>query len=104
MRTTSPAIAFLRRRAIGATLFAPTTLGRAVAKLGFVQADPIRAPARAQDLILRHRVADYRAGDMGGLTVWQRTEQYLRAAAVSSNGHGPRLVLYVDPVAPEFAQ
>lgn len=33
-------------------------------RLGFVQADPIRAPARAQDLVLRHRVADYRAGDL----------------------------------------
>ncbi|MEO8537959.1 MAG: crosslink repair DNA glycosylase YcaQ family protein, partial [Betaproteobacteria bacterium] len=30
----------------------------------FVQADPIRAPARAQDLTLRHRVAGYRAGDL----------------------------------------
>src|SRR5207244_4918848 len=29
-----------------------------------VQADPIRAPARAQDLILRHRVKDYQAGDL----------------------------------------
>ncbi|MBK7062522.1 MAG: winged helix DNA-binding domain-containing protein [Rubrivivax sp.] len=37
---------------------------RAIAKLGFVQADPIRAPARAQDLTLRHRVAGYRAGDL----------------------------------------
>src|SRR5690349_8384724 len=32
--------------------------------MGFVQADPIRSPARAQDLILRHRVKDYRAGDL----------------------------------------
>ena len=32
--------------------------------MGFVQADPIRAPARAQDLIVRHRVKDYRAGDL----------------------------------------
>jgi len=32
--------------------------------MGFVQADPIRAPARAQDLILRHRVKSYRAGDL----------------------------------------
>jgi uncharacterized protein YcaQ len=39
-------------------------LGRAIAALGFVQADPIRAPARAQDLILRHRVTGYRAGDL----------------------------------------
>ena len=46
------------------SLFAPTTLKRALHKLGFVQADPIRAPARAQDLILRHRVKDYRAGDL----------------------------------------
>ncbi|MBP6816430.1 MAG: YcaQ family DNA glycosylase, partial [Burkholderiaceae bacterium] len=37
---------------------------RAIRRLGFVQADPIRAPARAQDLILRHRVVDYRAGDL----------------------------------------
>jgi uncharacterized protein YcaQ len=54
----------LRRQAVARTLFAPTTLGRAIHKLGFVQADPIRAPARAQDLTLRHRVRDYRAGDL----------------------------------------
>ena len=47
----------LRRYAIARTLFAPTTLQRAIDTLGFVQADPIRAPARAQDLTLRHRVA-----------------------------------------------
>ena len=39
-------------------------LGEVVARLGFVQADPIRVPARAQDLILRQRVADYRAGQL----------------------------------------
>ena len=54
----------LRRYAVARTLFPPTTLGRAIERLGFVQADPIRAPARAQDLTLRHRVADYRAGDL----------------------------------------
>ncbi len=54
----------LRRYAIARSLFKPTTLGRAIGKLGFVQADPIRAPARAQDLTLRHRVAGYRAGDL----------------------------------------
>ena len=32
--------------------------------MGFVQADPIRAPARAQDLVLRHRVKKYLAGDL----------------------------------------
>src|ERR1700686_1187124 len=54
----------LRRYAISRSLFKPTTLKRAIDKLGFVQADPIRAPARAQDLTLRHRVAGYRAGDL----------------------------------------
>jgi uncharacterized protein YcaQ len=33
-------------------------------RLAFVQADPIRAPARAQDLTLRHRVKNYKAGDL----------------------------------------
>ncbi|HUB82961.1 MAG TPA: crosslink repair DNA glycosylase YcaQ family protein [Bryobacteraceae bacterium] len=54
----------LRRFAAARSLFPPTTLKRAVEKLSFVQADPIRAPARAQDLILRHRVKNYRAGDL----------------------------------------
>jgi uncharacterized protein YcaQ len=54
----------LRRYAIARSLFKPTTLQRAIGKLGFVQADPIRAPARAQDLTLRHRVVNYCAGDL----------------------------------------
>ena len=54
----------LRRYAVARSLFTPTTLPRAIAKLGFVQADPIRAPARAQDLTLRQRVKDYRAGEL----------------------------------------
>ena len=49
-------LAQLRRFAVARSLFKPTTLKRAIEKLGFVQADPIRAPARAQDLTLRHRV------------------------------------------------
>jgi len=59
-----PTLDDLRRYAVARTLFKPTTLARAIDKLGFVQADPIRAPARAQDLILRHRVTGYRAGDL----------------------------------------
>jgi len=54
----------LRAFAVTRSLFTPTTLKRALRKFGFVQADPIRAPARAQDLILRHRVKDYCAGDL----------------------------------------
>jgi uncharacterized protein YcaQ len=54
----------LRRFAVARTFFKPTTLKRALYRMGFVQADPIRAPARAQDLTLRHRVKDYVAGDL----------------------------------------
>jgi uncharacterized protein len=54
----------LRRFAVARSLFPPTTLQRALDALAFVQADPIRAPARAQDLTLRHRVSGYRAGDL----------------------------------------
>ncbi len=54
----------LRRYAVARTLFTPTTLPRALERLGFLQADPIRAPARAQDLTLRLRVKDYRAGEL----------------------------------------
>src|SRR5436305_7181390 len=54
----------LRRMAVTQSLFPPTTLKRAMERMQFVQADPIRAPARAQDLILRHRVREYRAGDL----------------------------------------
>ena len=54
----------LRHFTIARSLFKPTSLPRAIARLGFVQADPMRAPARAQDLILAHRVKDYRAGEL----------------------------------------
>lgn len=58
------AIVRLRERALSHTLFAAPTLAAALARLPFVQADPIRAPARAQDLIMRQRVAGYRVGDL----------------------------------------
>jgi uncharacterized protein len=54
----------MRRLAVTRSLFSPTTLGGAIDRLGFVQADPIRAPARAQDLTLRHRVRNYCVGDL----------------------------------------
>jgi len=60
----TPTIDDLRRFAVARSLFPPTTLERALERLGFVQADPIRAPARAQDLTLRHRVNNYHAGDL----------------------------------------
>ena len=57
-------IARLRERALRHTLFEAPSLAAALKRLPFVQADPIRAPARAQDLILRQRVAGYRVGDL----------------------------------------
>jgi uncharacterized protein YcaQ len=63
-RKSKVTLAHLKTRALAASLVPPTTLADAMTELGFVQADPIRAPARAQDLILRHRVAGYRVGDL----------------------------------------
>ena len=60
----APTLDDLRAYAVARTFFTPPTLPKAIARLGFIQADPIRAPARAQDLTLRHRVRDYRAGDI----------------------------------------
>lgn len=54
----------LRHFTVRRNFIPPTTLQRAIQRMGFVQADPIRAPARAQDLILRQRVKNYRAGDL----------------------------------------
>ncbi len=54
----------LRNFAVTNSLFPPTTLQNAMDQLGFIQADPIRSPARAQDLILRHRVRNYKVGDL----------------------------------------
>lgn len=39
-------------------------MAEAINRLGFIQADPIRSPARAQDLILRQRVSGYRVDDL----------------------------------------
>ena len=54
----------LRRFTVARSFSTPTTLKHALHRMGFVQADPIRAPGRAQDLILRQRVRNYRAGDL----------------------------------------
>ncbi|HTP98885.1 MAG TPA: crosslink repair DNA glycosylase YcaQ family protein [Casimicrobiaceae bacterium] len=54
----------LRAHAVGRSLRPAASLPEAIAAMRFVQIDPIRAPARAADLILRQRVAGYRAGDL----------------------------------------
>lgn len=54
----------IREWAVSHTLYPASSLETVLAQLQFVQADPIRAPARAQDLILRPRVQDYHADDL----------------------------------------
>ena len=60
----SPTLAQLRDYAAARTLQTEATVQGAIDRLGFVQADPIRAPARAQDLILMQRVQDYGTGEL----------------------------------------
>jgi len=57
-------LALLRRTAVARSLETFGDLQSALDALHFVQADPIRAPARAQDLMLRHRVPGYIAGEL----------------------------------------
>ncbi len=83
-------LADLRIFAVSRSLFKPVTLRRAIARLGFVQADPIRAPARAQDLTLRHRVNGYRAGDLERLYAKLPIEEdtFVNYGLVSNRVHG----------------
>ncbi|GAA1584901.1 crosslink repair DNA glycosylase YcaQ family protein [Kribbella sancticallisti] len=56
--------AWLRRQAVGWSFPRAGSLAAVLQDIEFVQADPIRSPARAQDLILRQRVRGYRVGDL----------------------------------------
>ena len=60
----TPSAAQVRAFAFVRSLGSKTDLRGAIHALGFVQNDPIRAPARAQDLILMQRVRGYKAGDL----------------------------------------
>ncbi|KAA1257973.1 hypothetical protein LF1_04640 [Rubripirellula obstinata] len=53
-----------RRRVVAGSFPQFNCLSEAVAGLQFIQADPIRSPARAQDLMLRQRIEGYQAGDL----------------------------------------
>ena len=53
-----------RQRLIAGSFPQYPDLAAAMEGLRFVQADPIRSPARAQDLMLRQRVASYQAGEL----------------------------------------
>ncbi len=60
----SRALRAMRAHAVARSLVPLPDVAAALQKLRFVQLDPIRAPARAADLILRHRVTGYRVGDL----------------------------------------
>jgi hypothetical protein len=83
-------LADLRRFAVGRSLFPPATLSGAIERMGFVQADPIRAPARAQDLTLRPRVGGYRAGDLDAAYATLPVEEdfFINYGFVSRAVHG----------------
>jgi len=90
----------LRRYAVARTLAASASPADAVGRLGFVQYDPIRAPACAQDLILRHRVAGYRAGDLDrAYAAHPLEEAYLHVYGVMPAAHARRLHPRGDDVA-----
>jgi uncharacterized protein len=54
----------MREWAVSQTLHPPAPLEMVLSGLQYIQADPIRAPARAQDLILRPRVHAYKADQL----------------------------------------
>jgi uncharacterized protein YcaQ len=54
----------VRSQAIAWSLRTSADIATAMSAHEFVQCDPIRSPARAQDLILWQRVAGYRVGDL----------------------------------------
>jgi len=60
----SRALRAMRAHAVARSLAPSPDVAAALRRLRFVQLDPIRAPARAADLILRQRVAGYRVGDL----------------------------------------
>ena len=98
----------LRRSAVAQSLFTPTTLQRALDALGFVQADPIRAPARAQDLTLRHRVTGYRAGDRElatwALAAWQRSAGPTLRFEQASEKQALLRVYWADPADGQYGE
>ncbi|MFK7769146.1 MAG: crosslink repair DNA glycosylase YcaQ family protein [Mariniblastus sp.] len=57
-------LAEFKRRVVAESFPDFTRLSNALEGMQFVQADPIRSPARAQDLMLRQRVSGYVAGEL----------------------------------------
>ncbi len=64
LNTYPTTVPLLKARAFASAFGSPSSLAGIFGQMPFVQADPIQAPARAQDLILRQRVRGYVAGDL----------------------------------------
>lgn len=78
-----PSVRALRAETVGRSLRPAADVFAAIAGLGFLQLDPIRAPARAADLVLRHRVTGYRVGDLDRLyPTLDLAEDYLHVYGV----------------------
>lgn len=81
--TADPSVRALRAEVVGRSLRPASDVFAAVAAMGFLQLDPIRAPARAADLVLRQRVTGYRVGDLDRLyPTLDLTEDYLHVYGV----------------------
>ena len=76
----------LRRFTVARNFPIHTSLRRALQTLGSVQADPDRAPARAQGLIMRHRVNDYQARYLDVITLNSTLKRISSSITATSPG------------------
>ncbi len=102
LRTYPTTVPRLRASACAAAFGTPSSLAAAFARIPFVQADPIRAPARAQDLILRQRVRGYTVGDLDRAYRRLRLEEaYLHAYGFATPELRALLLPRHDPDTPD---
>ncbi len=102
LKTYHTTVPRLRASAFAAAFGTPSSLAAAFARIAFVQADPIQAPARAQDLILRQRVRGYAVGDLDRAYRRLRLEEaYLHAYGFATPALRALLHPRHDPDSPD---
>ena len=102
LKTYHTTVPRLRASACAAAFGTPSSLAAAFARIPFVQADPIRAPAGAQDLILRQRVRGYAVGDLDRAYSRLRLEEaYLHAYGFATPELRALLLPRHDPDTPD---
>ncbi len=98
---TTATLRALRTDAVGRSLRPAASIHAAVEALRFLQFDPIRAPARAADLVLRQRVPGYRAGDLDcAYPALDLAEDYLHVYGVMP--HAVRDLLHPRPASHRY--